>query len=81
MRGVGEDGATFEEVPIESINTSKTDVSTEYENGTARIVASEDVTELDFDGVSSPVVQEGDDLVVGETQLEIRAEVRTAEGE
>ena len=81
MRGVGEDGATFEEVPIESINTSNADVSTEYENGTARINASEDVTGLGFDGVSSPVVQEEDDLVVGETQLEIRAEVRSPEDE
>jgi hypothetical protein len=81
MQGVGEDGATFEEIPIEEISTSSLDTSVNYENGTARIVAGEGVTKLEFEGVSSPVVQGDDDLVVGETQLEIRAEIRTSEGE
>lgn len=81
MRGVGEDGATFEEVPIDTLEPSSDAVSIEYENGSAQIIASEDVTELQFDGVSSPVAQERDGLVVGETQLEIRAEIRTPEDE
>jgi len=79
MRGVGEDGATYEEVPIERVDPSDSNVITEYDDGAARIIADEAVTQVGFRGFSSPVSRNGSEAVVGETQLEIRAEVQTSE--
>lgn len=81
MQGVGEDGGTFGQVPIDSVSTSD-DVTVEYRDGNARIVAGDDVKDLEFRGESRPVDDgHASTVTVGETRLEIRAELRTREGE
>lgn len=82
MRGVGEDGATYERLAIESVDTSPNDVPIEYDEGTARLVVDDHVTNLEFQGVTHRVKQgRAHEVSVGETQLEIQAELRTEEGE
>lgn len=55
---------------------------TALENGVARITADETVSEIEFEGQSGTAgkadLLSGD---VGETELEIRAELETAEGD
>lgn len=82
MRGVGEDGTTFEQVPIDSVEISGANVPVEQEDGVARIAAGSDVDRLTFQGYSSPVEStRATEVTVGETRLEIRAELRTEEDE
>lgn len=81
LTGIGEDGSRHDEIPIQSIETAHPDVTTHCEEGIATITAGPDAADVEFDGESEPI---GDGDVrsgqVGETQLEIRAELRT-EGE
>jgi hypothetical protein len=82
MRGVGEDGATYERVAIESLETEPSDVPKEYDDGTVRVVVSDDISTLEFQGVTHRIEQgESREVSVGETQLEIQAELRIEEGE
>lgn len=81
MQGVGEDGSTFDLVPIEEVDVSSDGPTVEYEDGTARIIA-EDASLLQFKGESRPVKSgQMSTVTVGETRIEIRAEVRNAGGE
>lgn len=82
MRGVGEDGATFEKVPVDTVEVSGADVPIKQEDGIARIVAGSGADRLEFEGYSSPVeMTHATEITIGETRLEIRAELRTVEGE
>ncbi len=82
MKGVGEDGGTFGQVPIESVWTSSDTVTKECKDGAAKLVAEDGVAKIDFGGESYPV-GDGDTstVTVGETRLDIRAELRTRGGE
>jgi hypothetical protein len=82
LTGVGEDGSRYDDVPIATITSEHTDVTTDCEEGIARIRAGPDAGNVEFEGQSERV-GEGDVRSgrVGETQLEIRAELRTGEGE
>ena len=82
MRGVGEDGTTFEQVPIDTVEVSGADVPIEMEDGVVRIAAGAEADRLEFEGRSSPVeTTPATEVTVGETRLEVRAELRTVEGE
>lgn len=78
LTGVGEDGSRYEEVPIARIESEDSTVTTSLEDGIAQVTAEPDAGKVRFEGVSEPV-GEGDVRSgrVGETQLEIRAELRT----
>ena len=79
MQRIGEDGATSEQVPIETVRVSSDNVTVNYEDGVARVVAENDESLLQFKGESRPVEDGSSSLVtVGETRLEIRAELRTS---
>lgn len=82
LTGVGEDGSRYEEIPVESISVDDGNVTTIHENGTARIVADEGVDRVAFEG-HSHASNENDLLSgkVGETQIEIRAEIQTPGGD
>lgn len=82
LTGVGEDGSRYDEVPVESISVSSDEVTTAHENGTARLVASETANEITFEG-QSQATEESDLLSgeIGETQLEIQAELQTSKGD
>lgn len=82
MTGIGEDGSRYDDVPIATIETDYDAVTTALEDGIARIVAGADADDVTFEGESDPVGH-GDFLVgqVGETQIEIRAELETMEDE
>lgn len=80
LTGVGEDGSRYNEIPIATIESDHPDVTTSCENGVAKITAGADATDVRFQGASEQI-GDGDVLSgqVGETQLEIRAELRTEE--
>lgn len=82
LAGIGEDGSRYDDVPVESVTVEHDGVTTAYEDGTARLVADETATEVTFEGRSSSADASG--LLhgeVGETQLELRAELQTPEGD
>jgi hypothetical protein len=78
LRGVNEDGGTFERVPIETVR-SEQEVSTQYTDGTAEIVAEDGVGRVKFEGESVQIDDAGGATTIGETQLEIRAELTEGE--
>lgn len=77
---VGEDGSRQEEIPVEEVDVTNGQANVQYDEGAAVIRADADVSELHFEG-ESVRTGEGDPLDggVGETQLEIRAELETNE--
>ncbi|AGB17588.1 hypothetical protein Halru_3022 [Halovivax ruber XH-70] len=80
LTGVGEDGSRYEEIPLDHVEVEQSGVSVSFEEGRAHLVANGDVDEVSFSGRTHP--DEAADLVhgdVGETQLEILAELRTPE--
>jgi hypothetical protein len=82
LTGVGEDGSRQNEVPIASVSTDSTAAEVQIEEGVAKLVGGREATEVSFGGKS--VTVGSDDIFngdVGETQLEIRAELTTTEGE
>lgn len=82
LTGIGEDGSRYDEIPVESLSVDDDDVTITLRDGTARLVADETVTAVEFEGTTTPV--QGNDPLsggVGETQLEIQAELQTGEGE
>jgi hypothetical protein len=82
LTGMGEDGSSYEDVPVESLSVNDGSVTTVHENGIARLIADEELDEVEFEGESRAT--EESDLSsgeVGETQLEIRAELETSEGD
>ena len=82
MEGVGEDGGTFGDVPIESVWTSNDAVTKECENGAAKLVTDSEIAEIEFGGQSYPIGDaDAPTVTVGETRLDIRAELRTQGGE
>jgi len=81
LTGIGEDGSRYDEVPIESFEAEHDGVVASLEDGVARLTADETAEEVEFEGQSSSA--NVDDLLsgdVGETELEIRAEIQTPEG-
>jgi hypothetical protein len=82
LTGIGEDGTKQDEVPIETVTADSDDVTVHVEDGTARIVAGSDARDVEFSGrsyeVGSGAFFSGD---VGETQLEIKAELETPGGD
>ncbi len=80
LTGMGEDGSSYEDVPVESLSVDDDSVTTVHENGTARLIADEQLDEVAFEG-ESRATNESNLLSgeVGETQLEIRAELETSE--
>lgn len=76
LTGIGEDGSRHDEIPISAIDSSNGVVTTTVEEGVAKIVAGPSADAVTFEGISEPI--EGSDFLagrVGETQLEIRAEL------
>lgn len=76
LTGIGEDGSRHDEIPISAIDLSNGVVTTTVEEGVAKIVAGPSADAVTFEGISEPI--EGSDFLagrVGETQLEIRAEL------
>lgn len=82
LTGIGEDGTKQDEVPIETVSTDSDDVTVHVEDGVARIVAGDSAHDVEFNGrsykVGSGAFFSGD---VGETQLEIKAELKTPGGD
>jgi hypothetical protein len=80
LTGVGEDGSRYDEIPVENISTDVSSVRTVVEDGVARLIADRSADTVEFEGrarpSSSDVPAEGK---IGETQLEIRAELETVE--
>ncbi len=80
LTGIGEDGSRYDEIPVASVSTDRDDVVTSFESDVARVSVDETVEELEFSGHSEPAdttaLLSGD---VGETELEIRAEIETRE--
>lgn len=82
LTGIGEDGAKQDEIPIEELNTKSGQATINLEDGVARIVADDDAREVEFTGESYQVGSgEFFSGEVGETQLEIRAELEPVGGE
>jgi hypothetical protein len=82
LTGVGEDGSRYNDVPIASIQVEHDSVTTNIEDGVAHIVAGPTATAVTFEGESERIGH-GDFVVgqVGETEIEIRAELETAESD
>ncbi len=82
LTGIGEDGSKQDEVPISSLTAESEAVTVHIEDGIARITAGRDAHEVEFRGksyeVGSRAFFSGD---VGETQLEIKAEMETTGGD
>ncbi len=82
LTGIGEDGSSYDAVPIESIKVDEDGLMSTITDGEAQISVGGDIGELRFEGHSNEIgnhdVLSG---AVGETQLEIRAELRTTEGD
>ena len=78
LTGIGEDGSRQDEVPIESILTDSAAADVHIEDGIARIIGGESATDVTFSGESYAVGSGGFfNGEVGETQLEIKAELTT----
>ena len=80
MQGIGEDGTTSETVPINGVRVSSEDVNVDCEDGMARLIAESHDSLVQFEGESERVESETA-VTVGETRLEIRAELRTSGGD
>jgi hypothetical protein len=82
MQGIGEDGGTSEQVPIDTVRVSSDGVTVNYEGGVARVIAENGESLLQFEGESRPV-EDGSTspVTVGEIRLEIQAELRTSGGD
>lgn len=82
LAGIGEDGSRYDDVPIISIDVEHDGVTTTVEDGAARIVADASADDIMFEGESDSIGR-GDFLAgqVGETQIEIRAELETEGGD
>jgi hypothetical protein len=82
LTGIGEDGSKQDEVPISSLKTDSESVTVHVEDGIARIVADESAHQVEFSGesyeVGSGAFFNGE---VGETQLEIKAEMEATGGD
>ena len=82
MQGVGEDGTTSDHVPIDVVRVSTDNLTINYEDGTARLAAEDHDSLVQFEGESHPVKQGSVPIVaIGETRLEIQAELRTSGGD
>ncbi|EMA25392.1 hypothetical protein [Haloarcula amylolytica] len=82
LTGIGEDGSRSDEIPVESITVDAENVTKIHENGTARLVAEASTENASFEGHSHAT--DNEDMLsgkVGETQIEIRAEIQTTEGD
>lgn len=81
LAGVGEDGTQYDDITIASLDAAHPDVTARCEDGIGRLTAGPEADHVEFEGESERI---GDGDVrsgqVGETQLEIRAELET-EGE
>ncbi len=82
LTGVGEDGSSYDAIPIDSIQVEQGSPTSKLTEGEAHINVESTVDELRFEGHSQKIG--ADDVFsgsIGETQLEIRAEIRTSEEE
>jgi hypothetical protein len=79
---VGEDGSRQEEIPVKEIEVENENVNAQFDDGTALLRADRSVQRMEFKG-RSVATGESDSPrgEVGETQLEIRAELETNGGE
>jgi hypothetical protein len=81
LTGVGEDGYTGESVPVTEVDTDDSKVRTEVEDGCARLYGDVDYA-VQFEGKTEKIGTDG--LLrgeVGETQLEVEAELLTNRGD
>ncbi|WP_229783153.1 hypothetical protein [Haloarcula pellucida] len=78
LTGVGEDGSRYDDISIARIDAEGSGITTRCEDGVGHVTAESGTGRVRFEGVSERV-GEGDVRSgrVGETQLEIRAELRT----
>jgi hypothetical protein len=77
---VGEDGTSQEDIPIREVNVEDDAVTVQYNEGTVKLRADSDADNVQFVGKSVPTRNEEEiSAGVGETQLEIRAELETSE--
>ncbi len=82
LTGIGEDGSSYDAIPIESIAVEEDRVTTTLAEGEAHISVEGNIDELRFEGTSHEIgAQDVMSGAVGETQLEIRAELRTTDGD
>lgn len=78
LTGIGEDGTKYDDVPIASVRSEHPNVTTNCDDGVARVIAGPDADDVTFHGTSEQFVEGGvRSGEVGETQLEIRAELDT----
>ncbi|MFC6756765.1 hypothetical protein ACFQER_08805 [Halomicroarcula sp. GCM10025894] len=82
LTSIGEDGSRYDDVAIETLSVEDEDVAISFEEDTVSVVADSTTGEIRFEG-SSYATNENDLLSgdVGETQLEIRAELDSPEGD
>ncbi|KYH24586.1 hypothetical protein HAPAU_35690 [Halalkalicoccus paucihalophilus] len=82
LTGIGEDGSKQDEVPISSLTADSEAVTVHVDDSVARIVADGDAHKVKFHGksyeIGSGAFFSGN---VGETQLEIKAEMETPAGD
>ncbi len=82
LTGIGEDGSSYDAVPIESIRLEEEALTSTIEDGEAHISVEGNIGELRFEGQSHEIgAHDVSSGTVGETRLEIRAEIRTTEGD
>jgi hypothetical protein len=82
LTSIGEDGSRYDEVTIDHLTINTDTVTVNVEDGSAHLTAAGTADEVRFEGRSE--VSPADDLLsgeVGETQLEVRAELRTEGGD
>ena len=82
LTSIGEDGSRYDDITIDSLSVEDEAVTTTFEDGVANIVADATTDEVRFEGQSHTTNENG--LLsgdIGETQLEIRAELDSIEGE
>jgi hypothetical protein len=82
LTGIGEDGSRYDEIPVESITVNAENVTKVHENGEARLVAEASTENASFEGYSHAT--DNKDMLngkVGETQIEIKAEIQTTDGD
>ena len=77
LTGVGEDGSRHDDVPIATVESENPDVTTDCVDGIAKLTGGANATQVEFEGHSERIgsgdVRSGR---IGETQLEVRAELR-----
>jgi len=78
LTGIGEDGSQYTQIPIELLDAEDQSVTVNIDGDIATLIGESSATKVEFSGASEPVnnpsVLSG---VIGETQLELKAELMT----